>query len=93
MSNLTDFMLFSCRRKFLVQFGPPYSSCSSKSCVFTIKYLQWHKMRLITIIYCLTVMLQMLDDFVDVSKDEKQLMHLWNSFMRKQRCLMIAAIY
>ena len=38
-------------------------------------------------------MLQMLDDFVDVSKDEKQLMHLWNSFMRKQRCLMIAAIY
>ncbi|KAH1267378.1 Polycomb group protein VERNALIZATION 2 [Glycine max] len=29
---------------------------------------------------------RMLDDFVDVSKDEKQLMHLWNSFMRKQRC-------
>jgi hypothetical protein len=28
-------------------------------------------------------MLQMLDDFVDVSKDEKQFMHLWNSFMRK----------
>lgn len=27
----------------------------------------------------------MLDDFVDVSKDEKQLMHLWNSFVRKQR--------
>lgn len=30
-------------------------------------------------------MLQMLDDFVDVTKDEKQLMHLWNSFVRKQR--------
>ncbi|XP_017427950.1 polycomb group protein EMBRYONIC FLOWER 2 isoform X5 [Vigna angularis] len=30
---------------------------------------------------------RMLDDFVDVSKDEKQLMHLWNSFMRKQRVL------
>ncbi|TYJ41328.1 hypothetical protein E1A91_A03G013500v1 [Gossypium mustelinum] len=29
---------------------------------------------------------RMLDDFVDVSKDEKQLMHLWNSFVRKQRC-------
>ncbi|KAH9721044.1 polycomb group protein VERNALIZATION 2 [Citrus sinensis] len=28
---------------------------------------------------------RMLDDFVDVSKDEKQLMHLWNSFVRKQR--------
>ncbi|KAJ0901413.1 putative polycomb protein, VEFS-Box [Helianthus annuus] len=27
----------------------------------------------------------MLDDFVDVSKDEKQMMHLWNSFVRKQR--------
>lgn len=37
-------------------------------------------------------MLQMLDDFVDVSKDEKQLMHLWNSFMRKQRCLLVATI-
>ncbi|ESR53451.1 hypothetical protein CICLE_v10024349mg [Citrus x clementina] len=34
-------------------------------------------------------MLQMLDDFVDVSKDEKQLMHLWNSFVRKQRLFMI----
>ena len=32
-----------------------------------------------------TPMLQMLDDFVDVTKDEKQLMHLWNSFVRKQR--------
>ncbi|QCD91516.1 polycomb protein SUZ12 [Vigna unguiculata] len=30
---------------------------------------------------------RMLDDFVDVSKDEKQVMHLWNSFMRKQRVL------
>lgn len=30
-------------------------------------------------------MLQMLDDFVDVTKDEKQLMHLWNSFVRRQR--------
>ncbi|CAJ1928667.1 unnamed protein product [Sphenostylis stenocarpa] len=30
---------------------------------------------------------RMLDDFVDVSRDEKQLMHLWNSFMRKQRVL------
>jgi VEFS-Box of polycomb protein len=29
--------------------------------------------------------LQMLDDFVDVTKDEKQIMHLWNSFVRKQR--------
>ncbi|CAM9002494.1 unnamed protein product [Rhodiola kirilowii] len=30
---------------------------------------------------------RMLDDFVDVSKDEKQLMHLWNSFVRKQKVL------
>ncbi|OIV94084.1 hypothetical protein TanjilG_05464 [Lupinus angustifolius] len=30
---------------------------------------------------------RMLDDFVDVSKEEKQLMHLWNSFVRKQRVL------
>ncbi|KAH7557330.1 hypothetical protein JRO89_XS11G0121500 [Xanthoceras sorbifolium] len=30
---------------------------------------------------------QMLDDFVDVTKDEKQMMHLWNSFVRKQRVL------
>lgn len=29
--------------------------------------------------------LQLLDDFVDVTKDEKQIMHLWNSFVRKQR--------
>ncbi|XP_042048448.1 polycomb group protein EMBRYONIC FLOWER 2-like isoform X1 [Salvia splendens] len=30
---------------------------------------------------------RMLDDFVDVTKDEKRLMHLWNSFVRKQRVL------
>ncbi|KAM3264501.1 Polycomb group protein EMBRYONIC FLOWER 2 [Capsicum annuum] len=30
---------------------------------------------------------RMLDDFVDVTEDEKQLMHLWNSFVRKQRVL------
>ncbi|CAA7054364.1 unnamed protein product [Microthlaspi erraticum] len=30
---------------------------------------------------------RMLDDFVDVSKDEKRFMHLWNSFVRKQRIL------
>ncbi|KAG7547258.1 Polycomb protein VEFS-Box [Arabidopsis suecica] len=30
---------------------------------------------------------QMLDDFVDVNKDEKQFMHLWNSFVRKQRVI------
>ncbi|XP_071734110.1 polycomb group protein EMBRYONIC FLOWER 2-like isoform X2 [Rutidosis leptorrhynchoides] len=30
---------------------------------------------------------RMLDDFVDVSKDEKEMMHLWNSFVRKQRVL------
>ncbi|GAY55635.1 hypothetical protein CUMW_165720 [Citrus unshiu] len=29
---------------------------------------------------------RMLDDFVDVTKDEKQMMHMWNSFVRKQRC-------
>ena len=28
---------------------------------------------------------QMLDDFVDVTKDEKLIMHMWNSFVRKQR--------
>ncbi|KAM7275907.1 hypothetical protein ACFE04_017773 [Oxalis oulophora] len=28
---------------------------------------------------------RMLDDFVDVNKNEKQVMHLWNSFLRKQR--------
>ncbi|XP_041994394.1 polycomb group protein EMBRYONIC FLOWER 2-like isoform X2 [Salvia splendens] len=30
---------------------------------------------------------RMLDDFMDVTKDEKRLMHLWNSFVRKQRVL------
>ncbi|KAL5717126.1 hypothetical protein ACHQM5_010194 [Ranunculus cassubicifolius] len=30
---------------------------------------------------------RMLDDFVDVTKDEKLIMHLWNSFVRKQRVL------
>jgi uncharacterized membrane protein len=30
-------------------------------------------------------LLQMLDDFVDVTKDEKLMMHMWNSFVRKQR--------
>ncbi|KAI3836127.1 hypothetical protein MKX03_028106 [Papaver bracteatum] len=30
---------------------------------------------------------RMLYDFVDVTKDEKQIMHLWNSFVRKQRVL------
>ncbi|KAM1050294.1 hypothetical protein TB2_031594 [Malus domestica] len=30
---------------------------------------------------------RMLDDFVDVTKDEKHLMHLWNSFVRKQSVL------
>ncbi|XP_047329033.1 polycomb group protein EMBRYONIC FLOWER 2-like [Impatiens glandulifera] len=28
-----------------------------------------------------------LDEFVDVTKDEKQMMHMWNSFVRKQRVL------
>jgi len=31
------------------------------------------------------LLLQMLEDFVDVSSDEKDIMHLWNSFVRKQR--------
>ncbi|XP_038709030.1 polycomb group protein EMBRYONIC FLOWER 2 isoform X2 [Tripterygium wilfordii] len=30
---------------------------------------------------------RLLDDFVDVTKDEKQMMHMWNSFVRKQRVL------
>ncbi|XP_047320113.1 polycomb group protein EMBRYONIC FLOWER 2-like isoform X2 [Impatiens glandulifera] len=30
---------------------------------------------------------RMLDDFVDVTKHEKQMMHMWNSFVRKQRIL------
>ncbi|KAK1430747.1 hypothetical protein QVD17_13713 [Tagetes erecta] len=29
---------------------------------------------------------RMLDDFVDVTKNEKRMMHLWNSFIRNQRC-------
>ncbi|XP_071706086.1 polycomb group protein EMBRYONIC FLOWER 2-like isoform X2 [Rutidosis leptorrhynchoides] len=29
----------------------------------------------------------LLNDFVDVSMDEKQMMHLWNSFVRRQRVL------
>uniref|UniRef100_A0A0E0DAL9 Uncharacterized protein n=1 Tax=Oryza meridionalis TaxID=40149 RepID=A0A0E0DAL9_9ORYZ len=30
---------------------------------------------------------RMLDDFVDVTKDEKRIMHMWNSFIRKQSIL------
>ncbi|XP_031740638.1 polycomb group protein EMBRYONIC FLOWER 2 isoform X6 [Cucumis sativus] len=30
---------------------------------------------------------RMLDDFVDVTRDEKRMMHMWNSFVRKQRVL------
>ncbi|XP_076954059.1 polycomb group protein EMBRYONIC FLOWER 2-like [Bidens hawaiensis] len=30
---------------------------------------------------------RMLDDFLDVTSDEKHLMHLWNSFIRRQRVL------
>ncbi|KAJ7531489.1 hypothetical protein O6H91_14G045800 [Diphasiastrum complanatum] len=30
---------------------------------------------------------RMLDDFVDVTKHEKEVMHMWNSFVRKQRVL------
>ncbi|KAF5731039.1 polycomb group protein EMBRYONIC FLOWER 2-like isoform X3 [Tripterygium wilfordii] len=30
---------------------------------------------------------RLLDDFVDVAKDEKQMMHMWNSFVRKHRVL------
>lgn len=36
---------------------------------------------------------QMLDDFVDVTKYEKQVMHLWNSFVRKQRYFVFIMIY
>ncbi|KAI3519607.1 hypothetical protein L1887_08821 [Cichorium endivia] len=35
---------------------------------------------------------RMLDDFVDVTQDEKRMMHLWNSFVRKQRVLADAHI-
>ncbi|KAJ0099066.1 hypothetical protein Patl1_19810 [Pistacia atlantica] len=52
--------------------GPPESPA-----IFTCT-LDWT-----TIMY--SSMFQMLDDFVDVTKDEKQMMHLWNSFVRKQR--------
>ncbi|PWZ15474.1 hypothetical protein Zm00014a_011042 [Zea mays] len=31
---------------------------------------------------------RMLDDFVDVTKDEKLIMHMWNSFVRKQRLVL-----
>ncbi|KAF7820462.1 polycomb group protein EMBRYONIC FLOWER 2 isoform X1 [Senna tora] len=30
---------------------------------------------------------RMLDNFVDVTKDEKKIMHMWNSFVRRQRVL------
>lgn len=30
---------------------------------------------------------RMLDEFVDVTQDEKELMHLWNAFVRRQRVL------
>lgn len=30
---------------------------------------------------------RMLADFLDVTKDEKLIMHMWNSFIRKQRVL------
>uniref|UniRef100_A0A453KLB9 Polycomb protein VEFS-Box domain-containing protein n=2 Tax=Aegilops tauschii TaxID=37682 RepID=A0A453KLB9_AEGTS len=30
---------------------------------------------------------RMLEDFVDVTDDEKLIMHMWNSFVRKQRVL------
>ncbi|KAF0891628.1 hypothetical protein E2562_010612, partial [Oryza meyeriana var. granulata] len=30
---------------------------------------------------------RMLDDFLDVTKDEKHIMHMWNSFVRKQSIL------
>lgn len=35
----------------------------------------------------------MLDDFVDVTRDEKRLMHLWNSFVRKQRLFLPNVIF
>ncbi|KAK9060986.1 hypothetical protein SSX86_018166 [Deinandra increscens subsp. villosa] len=35
---------------------------------------------------------RMLDDFVDVTQNEKHMMHLWNSFIRKQRVLADAHI-
>jgi hypothetical protein len=27
----------------------------------------------------------MLDDFINISKDEKSIMHMWNSFVSRQR--------
>ncbi|KAJ0043264.1 hypothetical protein Pint_17159 [Pistacia integerrima] len=59
--------------------GPPESPA-----IFTCT-LDWT-----TIMY--SSMFQMLDDFVDVTKDEKQMMHLWNSFVRKQRLLQIGSL-
>ena len=44
-----------------------------------------HKIFVFLIIAILTAEKQMLDDFVDVTKDEKLIMHMWNSFVRKQR--------
>lgn len=41
----------------------------------------------------LHIPLQMLDDFVDVSADEKEVMHLWNSFVRKQRYVCFSDIF
>jgi hypothetical protein len=47
--------------------------------LFTIKYLLFNHC-------CFNFAeMQMLDDFVDVTKDEKLIMHMWNSFVRKQR--------
>lgn len=37
--------------------------------------------------------MQMLDDFVDVTKDEKLIMHMWNSFVRKQRLVLSTNIH
>ncbi|KAJ0538701.1 putative polycomb protein, VEFS-Box [Helianthus annuus] len=42
-------------------------------------------MKLMTMLLVLRTQRYSLDDFVYVSKDEKQMMHLWNSFVRKQR--------
>jgi len=59
MSNLTEIMLFSCCKEFLVQFGPPYSSCFSKP-LGIYYWILTNKLILIMIIYCWTAMLQML---------------------------------
>ncbi|KAJ0764619.1 putative polycomb protein, VEFS-Box [Helianthus annuus] len=42
-------------------------------------------MKLMTMLLVLRTEGYSLDDFVYVSKDEKQMIHLWNSFVRKQR--------